>query len=225
MHHSKFTFVTDLETSGSCPINNGIISFVMIVIDENYNIVDEFQYRVRPPFLSVSNWSKGAEEKHKITYEEVLTYPSNRQFCYDFLCWIKKYKNKYNFPLPFVCHANRKRAYIPDRKEFIEPWFDYTFLQWAMIKENYEYSFYKVFNHQNLISTLEMAREKGFKGNSLDKWAKKLNLPLKHHDAYEDTFVTVNLYEYLKKYETGNNDENKKRNTKKRNNNNFSLQF
>lgn len=228
MRHSNFLFFNDIENSGPCPINNGIIDFCMYVTDLNHEVVDTFRYKVRPPHLNEYNWSKNAEKYHKISYDEVLTYPSNREFCYEFLLWIKKYKDEYNFPLPFVCHASPSRFWSKEDQDWVMPWLDYYFLQWAMAKEGWEYSLFKVFNHSNLISTVKMAREMGFGNNRLDEWAKRLGIRnFGHHDCEQDTIATIELHKYL----TGLRMENeafkskKTRKTKNGNKDNLSLQF
>jgi len=208
-HHFKHYFIVDIETSGRCPIKNGIISFSLGVTDLNLNLIDVFQRRVRPPFLSFNTWSKEAEGVHGISFDKVLNFTPNDQFCYELLCFLSKYKHPDNFPQPFVCHAspNGKPRFgkngKPDGGYEIHPWFDYYFLEWAMRKARFEngqemvWSFYKIFNGKIRYSTVEMGRKAGYTSNKLNTWAERLNFDLKHHDDLSDMLCALEIFKLL----------------------------
>lgn len=156
-----FKVVTDVETSGNCPINNGVISACFLVLDKNDEVIDKKTWYVRPPELSPRTWSKEAEAVHKIPYEKVLTFMPNDQFCYELLCFLGKYQ--INFPMYFICHASNTGILNKDpvTKQVLGgyamvPWFDWNFLEWAFRKAFFEdgrsmvHSFWKVFQHNEV---------------------------------------------------------------------------
>lgn len=203
----RYFFVYDVETSGSCPIRNGPIWVVILVVDAyTMLVVETFERSIRPPMLNTKSWSSEAEKYHGITYQEVLNFQDNKSFCLDFLWFMKKYKDEINRPLPFVSHASPtgRKVFneITKEMEFAPyPWIDYNFLMWCFIKEGLEYSFYKVCTQDSQISTVKIARELGFKGNRLNQWAERLGFPLNHHDPKSDALCTLELYKYLLNYQ------------------------
>lgn len=214
-----FLFFCDLETTGGCPIKNGICEFALVVTDRQLNVVDEFYRRVCPPDFSPQNWSIEAAEKHKFTVNEVRKHMPNEQFCYELLCFLAKYKRPDNKPFPFVCHASpggwvikTKTGTIIEIK--IYPWFDWHFLDWAMRKAKFadgrtmNFSLYKIFSFSKLISTVQMGRDLGYKSNNLKAWAKRVGFKLDHHAAMSDTHACKEIfkYQYPRLTHTNNND-------------------
>jgi len=203
-HHSKFKVVCDLETSGSCPINNGVIAACFLIIDENDNVVDKFVRYVCPPNLTRRHWSLEAQGVHGITFEQAQTFMPNEQFCYELLCFLAKYKNENGFPVPFICHVN-PHGWQKMGEWIIVKWFDYNFLMWCFQKAKFAdgsemvWTMYKVIDSSNLISTVEMGRKAGYKGNKLSVWMERLGIKNdNHHDAEFDTWVCLETYKYLK---------------------------
>lgn len=197
-------FFFDVETSGSCPIRNGIISMTCVVADSGLNIIETFQRKVRPPDLNEKTWSMEAQAVHGISYNEVLNFMPNEQFCYEFLCFMVKYKRKDNFPLQFICHANDRgmlKLHPYTKKALggweIYPWFDYFFMEWAFRKSDAIYSFWKVFNTTNIVSTVKMGRDNKYKKNGLKLWAERLGFKLDHHNDLSDTLCCLEVYKYL----------------------------
>lgn len=205
----RFKIVVDVEASGSCPIRNGVISACFLAIDENKNVVSEFRRFVCPPDLTPFTWSHGAESVHHQPFNLVKTYMSNDQFCYEFLCWVKDFLNDDGFPLDLIFHASKtgqkEFEFNDENNNFwrIYPNFDYNFLEWCFRKASYEngssmvWTFYKVFSSRQLISTVQMGKEAGHKGNSLKKWAQRLGFMLNHHDDRSDTYCCLEVYKYL----------------------------
>jgi hypothetical protein len=209
----RFKIFCDVETSGSCPIKNGVISACILIVDHNCNVIDEFTRFVRPPDLNRSLWSIEAQGVHGITLDQVKTFMSNDQFCYELLCFLGKYKDI--FPFDFVCHASPKGWFdFYTKKWKIIKWFDYFFLEWCFRKSSFAnkssmvYSFWKTVNTEKLISTVQMARDAGYKGNKLSEWADRLNLKLNHHNASSDTYACLEVYKFLNKNNIFNRDKN-----------------
>lgn len=207
---SPFKIVCDLETSGSDPIKNGVISCTVLIINEDLQVIDEFIRRVCPPDLSPLTWSLEAESVHGQSIAEVSRYMSNDHFCYDLLCFLAKYKSANNSPLPFICHAspNGKRQLHHITKKAtgafdIWPWFDYHFLEWCFRKAKFQngiemvWTFWKVISSNELISTVKMGRDAGYKKNRLNDWAERIGFNLNHHDDRSDAYCALEVYKYL----------------------------
>ena len=160
-----------METSGNCPINNGVIAACILVIDENDNVVDEFVRYVCPPDLTRRNWSEEARiEAHKIEFETVKTFMPNDQFCYELLCFLAKYKSF--FPLQFICHSSPTGFYKRDKitgktlgSYTMIPWFDYNFLEWCFRKATFKngtsmvYSFFKILKYNEVCIEIEEGKK------------------------------------------------------------------
>jgi len=196
-----FKIVIDLETSGSCPIKNGVISACVLIINEFDVVVDEMVWYICPPDHTRYNWSEEAQGIHGMTFEQVSGFIPNDQFCYELLCFLGKYK-QYG-PLELICHASPNGWF--DGKEWkIVKWFDYMFLEWCFRKAKFSngsemvWTMYKVLCPLKLISTVKMGRDAGYKGNKLNQWAERLNLNLDHHEVRSDTYVCFETYKYLK---------------------------
>lgn len=207
----RFKIVCDVETSGSCPIRNGVISACFLIIDENNNVIDEFVRNVCPPDLSKKWWSNEAQGIHGITFEQVQSYMPNDQFCYELLIFLGKYKGE--SALDFICHASPSGWFDGVTKEWIIiNWFDYNFILWCFLKAKFSngremvWSMYKVISPNRLISTVKMAREAGSKKNKLNIWAERLNFDLKHHDPTSDTYCCLAVYKYLRASNEQEND-------------------
>lgn len=226
--HSNYYVFIDLETSGADPDKFGVISCAMIITDNNLNIIDSFERLVKPPMLSKYTWSTEAEQFHKIPFEKVFNNGiSNDQFCYEFLCFLAKYRPATGY-LPFICHASKNgmRKLSPllfdektkkplKRKDLgtyeIWPKFDYSFMERAMRRANFNdglemvWQFWKLFHpEESFISTVNMGREAGYKTNRLPEWAERLRFILNHHDAMSDTLCCLEIFKKLRFYESQN---------------------
>jgi hypothetical protein len=166
-----FKVVCDLETSGNCPINNGVISACFFVLNESDEIVNKKTWYVRPPNLSPKFWSEEARIKaHKIPYETVLGFMQNDQFCYELLCFLGQYQE--HFPLAFICHASNTGMpnLDPITKKSLGgyamvPWFDWNFLEWCFRKAFFQNgepmvnTFWKIFKHNEICIEMEEGKE------------------------------------------------------------------
>lgn len=201
----RLNFVIDLETSGACPIRNGIVSICAIACDENLNPIDEFVMKVKPTFLNSFTWSAKAQEIHGFSYMEVMNnHINNDVFCYQFLLWLAKYKNENNASHNFICHASNTGWFNHKDKEQVWPWIDWNFLEHAFRKAFLEnrsemvWSLFKIFNPTYCLkSTIKMGREAGYGKNDLKSWAQRINFKLDHHDARSDAYACLAVYKYL----------------------------
>lgn len=207
-HRSNFSyydyyFVVDLETSGSCPVKNGVIEFQLLVTDKRLNVINSFYRKVRPDCLSVNTWDMEAQEIHKFTLQECFSHMPNDQFCFELLTFLRPYLG---FKNAFVCHASPSKWNKFVDGQFVNTnwgWFDWHFLEWCMRKARFSdgqemvWSFFKIFSHEHLISTVQMGRDAGYKGNKLPQWAERLNFKLEHHTALSDTLCCLEVFKYL----------------------------
>ena len=197
-HH--FKIVCDLETSGSCPIRNGVISACILIVNEKDEVVGEFIRDVRPPDFNKKLWSLDAQKVHGITFEQAAKFMPNDHFCFELLNFLKPFFS--GSSLSFICHAS-PRGFRKGAFEMVN-WFDHTFLEWCFRKAKFNngssmiWTMYKVIKHDNLISTIKMGRDAGYKGNRLDQWAERIGFNLKHHEATSDTYCCLEVYKYLK---------------------------
>lgn len=199
----RFKVIGDVETSGGCPIRNGVISACLLVIDENCNVIDEFVRRVCPPDLTRKWWDLEAQGIHGMTFEQVQSFMPNDQFCYELLCFLGKYRGESAFD--FICHANPSGWFDHKTKDWkIIRWFDYFFLEWCFRKAKFNngqemvWSMYKVLSSSYLISTVKMGKDAGYQKNNLKVWSERLNFPLKHHDPTSDTYCALEIYKHLR---------------------------
>jgi len=213
----RFKIVCDVETSGSCPIRNGVISACFLIIDEHGNVIDEFIRNVCPPDLTRKTWSLEAQGVHGIPFEVVQTYMPNDQFCYELLCFLGKYKAE--TALDFICHASPGGWFDKVKGDWIiVKWFDYNFIEWSFRKAKFQngremvWTMFRVMDSRYLISTVQMGRDTGHKKNKLNLWAERLNFPLAHHDPTSDTYCCLAVYNYLRATKDENDFRNKLQN-------------
>ena len=186
-----YKFVCDVETSGLDYIRNDVLDFTILAIDSDSNLLGEFSSKIRPSSVIGRAWSTDAQKVHGYTPEQAIAFPERRKVLIDLLHFLKPYKDENNFPQEFIFHALRK--------------FDYNFMEWAFRKEGLQYSFFKMFQHSHAVSTIDIAKEitGNKRGHSLDKWAKRINFDLDHHNAKSDTYACLELYRYLSNLEEG----------------------
>ena len=180
---SEFKVFMDCETNGFCQTRNDIISLAMIVTDNDLNIKEEFYTESRPEFNKF--YSEKAEEIHGFSKKQMESFKPRKEACVDILKFLKPFKDPKNAALPFIFHANGN--------------FDYKFLKGMFMKEELEWSLYKVINGNNLISTLKLARDAGFKKNKLSDWSERIGFDLQHHEALSDTRGCYEVYKHLTK--------------------------
>lgn len=186
---TKYRSYIDCETTGFCATRNDIVSLACIVTDNDFNIVGEFYETCRPEFNNF--YSQDSEKIHGYSQRDMYNFQSRRNLCIKMLKFFKPFKSDINIPHVFVQHALRN--------------FDYNFVNWAFIKEDLQYSLYKILRGDYQESTIVKAREMGIKENKLDQWAKRINFDLQHHDALSDAKCCLYVDKYLAEVrESGN---------------------
>lgn len=212
----KYNFFVDLEFTNSDPMRGQIIECAALVTDLNLNVLNGFHALVRPELINHVTWQLKAQDAHKITPEQALRHPlSRKEFCYSFLNFLAPYYRECNEVQNFVCHA-LENSFI-DRKTGEKNWpmIDFYMLLWSFIYEDLQYSFYKIFSIEKVISTIKMARDSDFyamresidkngrktnrKSFKLDLLCPKIGFELEHHKALSDVYGCLAIYKHLTK--------------------------
>lgn len=101
--NNKYIAWVDIETTGLNPKNDRIIQIGMIKTDKNLNIIDAVEQKFNPQGVKSS---PGALEKHHITDEELLVYPTFAEAADLILEFIKDCDlgghNSIKFDIPFL---------------------------------------------------------------------------------------------------------------------------
>lgn len=191
--------VVDVETTGLDPIVNDIIDISLFVINDQFEIIDEFRQTVKPDPINSITWDQEAQNVHGYTKKDVSVFMNRKKFCIKLLHFLVPHKNEDNSPLEFICHALPEKFFDPNRKQFSWPHIDYHFLEWAFRKENLERSFFKVFSTNNITSTIKLARKHtgNHRGHKLNVWAENIGFKLDHHNAKSDALACLELYKYF----------------------------
>jgi len=190
-------FICDAEFTGLDPIRNDLLEVCILVADKNYNLIDSFYSQVRPELINDVTWESEAQQVHGISKRKAKTFPRRRDFCISLLWFLKPYLNSENI---FVCHALPEKFFDKRRGQMSWRFIDYYFLEWAFRKENLQWSFWKIFSCDKLISTIQLARKHSgeYRGHSLDKWVKVINFDLNHHTAESDAMACYELFKFFK---------------------------
>lgn len=178
---NKYKLFCDVETTGFNWLSHCLLTWSGIVTDENLNILAKKKINFRPH--GIETWSDEAEEVHGISYYEAMAFPERRKSCIDVLHFLKPFKHEDNWPLTFIEHSLQN--------------IDINFTIGTFVKENLEFSLYKVIKLPHHQSTIKMARKAGYKKNSLDEWAKRIGFNLEHHDSDSDAMACLETYRYL----------------------------
>lgn len=178
---SPFIFITDTETTGFSNKMHDMITMSCEVRDLDFNLVGEFELFAKPK--SRERWTDKAAEIHGYSWSEACNFGDSRKEAIRLLHFLKEFKTEDNLPLLFVAHENNK--------------FDYNFLKAFFMNQGLIDSFYKVFNENNRISTIDLARKKGYSENKLNVWADRIGFKLNHHNAESDRKCCSRVFEYL----------------------------
>ena len=182
---NKYSFVIDIESTGFCPIRNDIISIGIVVLDDKLKVIDTFYEKAKPDFYKWMNEDTVASHVHGFTLSEMLFFPDRITTIKSLMNFLVKYLCPSHTPRPLFYHAIKG--------------FDYLFMEWFFRKENLEYSLYKIFTFPTSHSTVLLARSLGYDGNSLDKWAVRMNEKFNHHNALDDAMMCVKILQYALK--------------------------
>lgn len=173
----------DVETTGFDAIRNDVVSLAAVVTDDDFNIQDKFYDTCKPEFNKY--FSEDAIDVHGFTRDDLNTFQDPRDLCIKLLHFLRPFKDSNNVSRLFVSHSLRN--------------FDFSFLEWLFIKQDLQYSLYKVLTPNNQRSTIKAARDAGHKKNKLNEWADRLGIDLTHHHALSDTMACLEVDKYLVK--------------------------
>jgi DNA polymerase III epsilon subunit-like protein len=190
----KYLFSLDLETTGFCPIRNDVISIGLIVLDSQLKEIESIYLKVRPDHYAWMSDDNVATHVHGFKLSEMLFFEERRSVIVKLMNFLKPFKHEINLPRPLFYHATNA--------------FDYLFLEWFFRKENLQYSFWKIFNHQSSHSTVLLTRSLGFEGNKLNQWADRLSVSFNHHNALDDARMCAKILQYILKNNFNNDVEN-----------------
>jgi DNA polymerase III alpha subunit (gram-positive type) len=179
MSTAELTCVVDLETTGFDVVGCDVLVASFLICDKNYKILAEKTFYAAPE--SQKYW--GGEEIHGIKFDDASVWPTARKTCIDILNFFVPYKHPKNYPLKMVYHALKG--------------FDFLFLENMFRRQDLVFSFWKLFNYNNTVSTIDLARSMGFTKNSLDEWARRINFNLVHHNARSDRDCCFEVYKCL----------------------------
>lgn len=163
-------------------LGGDILSWSGIVIDKNLNIVDKATFYSRP--TSINYFDEGAVKIHGFNYLEALNNPEPRKTAIDILKFLKPFKTLHNSPLNWIEHSS--------------DWIDWKFTLGLFLKQELQFSWYKVNSRDRRENTIYMGRKAGFEKNSLDVWAPRVDYKLDHHNSESDAYCTYLVYKYLK---------------------------
>lgn len=190
---NPFICIYDTETSGKSYYQNELITGSFEIRDFNFDLKDEIDVKAKPgPKKKIwdqkekkyyQTWDEGAERVHGISYGEACTFPDRRKTAIQLLHFLKPFKSERNNPILFVAH---------DLNNFDSQMLCNLFKATDLI-----FSFRKVFHLEYQMSTIKMSRDIGRKQNSLDNWAKQLNIKLNHHNATSDRKACSEVFKYL----------------------------
>lgn len=178
---NSFVCIVDTETSGFSKLNNDLISISCEIRDLDWDLKDETTKYAAPP--SKKRWSESAEKVHGFSFEEASSFNHPKKTAIELLHFFKPFKHYRNIPLLLVTHDLNG--------------FDYGFMEWLYRWQDLQYSFWKVFNSQFRLSTINMARKQGIQENRLDAWANRLDFELDHHEAKSDRIACSKVFKYL----------------------------
>lgn len=182
---SMYYFAVDIESTGFCPMRDSVISLGLVVLDDTLNVIDTAYLKFKPELYKQHTEDNVATHVHGFKLSEMIFFPERRDQIINLMKFLKKYKCPLHNTRPLFYHALKG--------------FDYLFIEWLFRKENLEYSLWKVFDFPNTYSTVLLGRSLGYDGNSLDKWAVRMNEKFNHHNALDDAMMCVKILQYALK--------------------------
>lgn len=184
----QFT-IFDFETTGFGPLAQ-IITGHFITFDRNEVVIDELAVKLKPTV-----WSEEAEAIHKIPRQVANKFPDRLEG----LRLIAKYLKR-NQDSVFVCHANHTNVQKGRNNKVISNSTGY--FDWSMLRCNYHcasdnayWYFNQLDHHINVISTHTIAKNKiSLEKYRLSDLASYFGFTFDHHNAKEDTYVTMKIF-------------------------------
>lgn len=176
--------VNDVETGGRHKWWHDVVSCGLVIIDQDFNIIDTFYEKCCPWYPK--NFDDETVAIHGMSLDHLKRQQSSRELCIKVLHFLNQYRNKERIEyLPFVFHALNN--------------FDYNFMENMFLKNDLQFSWYKLFNRCNAHSTIMMAREQGYEKNGLAEWAPRIGVRNEqHHNALNDAIICAKIFKHLK---------------------------
>jgi DNA polymerase III alpha subunit (gram-positive type) len=176
---SPYLLFNDVETTGFDYLRNDVIVWSGVVTDLELNVLAKKTIKIKP----YSQKFYGAEKIHGISYQEAFHFMPLRQAVFEIFAFLKPFKT--DDPLTFVEHSLN--------------YFDFHMNVGMFLKEDLLFPMRKFIQQKHSISTIDIAKDCGYKNNKLNEWAVKIGFNLKHHDAESDVLCTVELLKYLRR--------------------------
>lgn len=173
--------IVDTETTGFSKVDHDLISLSCEIRNHNWELQDEKTLYSAPS--TKKRWTPKAEEIHGFSYDEACSFSHPRKTAIEFLHFLRPFKTDDNRPLLLVSHDLNG--------------FDFGFMEWLFRWQGLEYSFWKVFNPEYRLSTINMAKQQDYKKNKLNDWATRLNIELDHHEVESDRIACSKVFRHL----------------------------
>lgn len=173
--------VADFETSGRSPWHHDIISAGLCVLNDDLEIIDKF-YDVCCPW-NVRAFDHETTAIHGFTLEELKRCQSSLSMNYKIMNFLNPYRNKERIEyVPFVQHSQNN--------------FDYKFFHNFFLKNELQFSFYKMFHRDLALSTITIGRELMFERNNLKIWCERIGHEFNHHNALSDAIACAKIFRH-----------------------------
>lgn len=170
---------TDVETTGFDSFRNQVITLSTFITDSSYKIINEFHGRFRPEGKKDLVWSTGAEDVHKISWEEAMEFPTVLEESQRYIEWLHSIDND----LEFVAHN------MP---------YDRRMIRGTLFRNDLHFPFN--LKHREFSDTAQMIKKvmpSDLKSRSLGNVCTYYGIDHNHHDAKSDAFVLIRLHEII----------------------------
>ena len=188
----------DTEFTGLDPITNHILEVGMVVTNPGtFKPLASYHSFVRPDMITPKTWDQEAQDIHKITIRQANAFPSAGTVCQEILKFLEPYKQDRMANL-FISHVLEQSFWDQGKRRMSYGKIDFKHLLWMFHKEDLGYDLQRFITESNQLSTITLARKKGYKGNSLEAWAERLEVDYsKGHTAMFDTELLIKVHEFL----------------------------
>lgn len=175
-------FIFDIESTGLSTRYHSIIQLSGVLVDEDYQILDEFNEYCRPH--TFSNWSEDAEEIHGITRSEAEGFQDGHVLLHK----LKQFLRQEHTAIVHAAH----------RTNFYK-FFDYQMLRELCLLHNFYHEIIYgrlPFCQSTILSKTDFNHSNRPVNQKLNSWADFLDIQFKHHRADEDAKVTLEVMKY-----------------------------
>ena len=78
--------------------------------------------------------------------------------------------------------------------------FDFLFFHNMFLKNELQFSFYKMFHRDHVFSTIDIGRELMYEKNNLKAWCERINHDIgQHHNALDDAIACAKIFKFQMK--------------------------